>query len=65
MQMPCLCPKSAVVTSTERKYVLAVRDGKTTKVDVSTGNASIDKIEVYGALQVGDKVIANASDEIK
>jgi membrane fusion protein (multidrug efflux system) len=58
-------PKSAVITSTERKYVLVVRDGKTVKVDVSTGNANIDKIEVYGALQVGDKVIANASDEIK
>ena len=58
-------PKSAVVTSTERKYVLVVKDGKTTKVDVSTGNASIDKIEVYGALQAGDKVIVNASDEIK
>ena len=58
-------PKSAVVTSTERKYVLVVKDGKIAKVNVSTGNASIDKIEVYGELQAGDKVIANASDEIK
>jgi len=58
-------PKSAVVTSTERKYVLLVKDGKTYKVDVSTGNASIDRIEVYGTLQPGDKVIENANDEIK
>ena len=58
-------PKSAVVTSTERKYVLVVKDGKIKKVDVSTGNASIDKIEVYGALKVGDKIIANANDEIR
>lgn len=58
-------PKSAVVTSTERKYVLLLKDGKVKKVDVSTGNASADKIEIYGNLQVGDKVIAVANDEIK
>ncbi|GAC1448442.1 MAG: efflux RND transporter periplasmic adaptor subunit [Chitinophagaceae bacterium] len=58
-------PKSAVVTSTERKYVLLSRNNKITKVDVSTGNETMGKIEVYGNLQPGDKVIANASDEIK
>nr|NIT61068.1 efflux RND transporter periplasmic adaptor subunit [Fodinibius sp.]NIU56816.1 efflux RND transporter periplasmic adaptor subunit [Phycisphaerae bacterium]NIY29648.1 efflux RND transporter periplasmic adaptor subunit [Fodinibius sp.] len=31
-------PKSAVVTSTERKYVIVVRNGKAVKVDVHTGN---------------------------
>lgn len=58
-------PKSAVVTSTERKYVLLVKNGKITKVDVSTGNQTASRIEVYGALQPGDKIISNASDEIK
>ncbi len=58
-------PKSAVVTSTERKYVLVMTNGKIKKVDISTGNASTDKIEIYGAVQVGDKVIAVANDEIK
>ncbi len=57
-------PKTAVVTSTERKYVLLVKDGKTIKVDVSTGNETPGRIEVYGNLQVGDKVIASANDEI-
>jgi membrane fusion protein, multidrug efflux system len=57
-------PKSAVVTSTERKYVMAVRNGKTVKVDVSTGNESKDKVEIVGALQPGEEVIANANDEI-
>jgi membrane fusion protein, multidrug efflux system len=61
-----LCvPKSAVVTSTERKYVLIDSSGKIKKVDVGTGNKSIDKIEVYGALHEGDKVIVNATDDIK
>lgn len=58
-------PKSAVVTSTERKYVMVVRDGKTVKVDVSTGNEGNSKIEITGAVQVGEEVIANATDDIK
>jgi len=58
-------PKSAVVTSTERKYVLLVKDGKTSKVDVSTGNETANKIAIYGPVAAGDMVIENASDEIK
>jgi len=58
-------PKSAVVTSTERKYVLAVRNNKAAKVDVITGNESKGNIEVVSSLQAGDWVIVNADDEIK
>lgn len=58
-------PKSAVVTSTERKYVLVSNKGRIQKKDVSTGNQSVDKIEIYGLLKPGDQVIVNANDEIK
>jgi len=58
-------PKSAVVTSTERKYVIVVRDGKAVREDVSTGNESNDKIEILGNIQPGESVIADANDEIK
>ena len=58
-------PKSAVVTSTEKKYVIVVRDGKTVKVSVSTGNENSDRVEIVGAIQPGEEVIANANDEIK
>jgi membrane fusion protein (multidrug efflux system) len=58
-------PKSAVVTSTERKYVIVVRDGKTVRVNVSTGNDSNNQIEIVGAVRPGELVIANANDEIK
>jgi len=58
-------PTTAVVTSTERKYVIAIRGGKTVKLDVQTGNESMGRVEVLGALQPGDQVIANANDEIK
>jgi len=57
-------PKSAVVTSTERKYVLKYDHGKITKVDVSTGNEDMVRIQVFGSLQVDDKVIIHANDEI-
>jgi membrane fusion protein, multidrug efflux system len=58
-------PKSAVVTSTEQKYVLLVRPGKIAKVDITTGNESGRSIEVFGNLVKGDSVITDANDEIK
>ncbi|HEX4372854.1 MAG TPA: hypothetical protein VHZ50_06050, partial [Puia sp.] len=58
-------PRSAVIISTERKYVLVVRNNKAVKVDVITGNESNGKIEIVGALQAGEEIISNADDEIK
>jgi membrane fusion protein (multidrug efflux system) len=58
-------PKSAIVTSTERKYVILIRNGKTVKVDVSTGNQNASTSEVFGNLRSGDTLIAPANDEIK
>src|SRR5882757_361935 len=58
-------PKSAVITSTERKYVFVVRDGKTVKVDVTTGNESENRIEILGEVRAGEEVVANATDEMK
>ena len=58
-------PRSAVITSTERKYVLVVRNNKAEKVDVTTGNESQGRIEIFGDLKAGELIIANANDEIK
>jgi RND family efflux transporter MFP subunit len=58
-------PKSSVVVSTERKYVLVVKSNRISKVDVNTGNESGDYVEVYGNFEKGDHVIVNANDEIK
>ena len=57
-------PRSAIVISTEGKYVIAVRNGKNTKVNVLTGNETKDRIEIFGQIQAGEKVIENANDEI-
>lgn len=58
-------PPNAIVTSTERKYVIVVRNGKTVRVDVSTGNENNKLVEIVGAVQAGEQVIAPANDEIK
>ena len=56
-------PKTAVVTSTERKYVIAIRAGKMVKIDVATGNESASEVEITGDLQPGEEVVAKANDE--
>jgi membrane fusion protein (multidrug efflux system) len=58
-------PPNAVVTSTERKYVIVIRDGKTVRVDVSTGNENGHLVEIVGEVRAGERVIASANDEIK
>lgn len=57
-------PRTAVVTSTEQQYVLKCHGSAITKVAVSTGAETADKVQVYGALTTGDQVIAKANDEI-
>ena len=58
-------PRTAVVTSTERKYVIAVRNGRAVRVDVATGNESADKVEITGDLQPGDTIVTKASDDLQ
>jgi multidrug efflux pump subunit AcrA (membrane-fusion protein) len=58
-------PKSAVVTSTEQKYVLLIKSGRIVKVDVTSGNESGRTAEVFGNLTKGDSVITDANDEIR
>jgi multidrug efflux pump subunit AcrA (membrane-fusion protein) len=58
-------PKTAVVSSTERKYVILTKNGIRQKVDVITRNESLDQIEIFGLLNQKDSVIIHSSDEIK
>ena len=58
-------PRSSVVATTERKYVITVDNNVARWVDVSEGNQSADSTEIFGNLPAGATVITNASYQVK
>ena len=60
-----LVPRTAVVTTTERTFVVRAHNGKAAWVNVVKGAAEGDLVEVSGALQPGDQVVKRATDEIR
>ena len=58
-------PRTAVVTTSERTFVIRDRDGKAEWVNVAKGAPDGDLIEVTGPLTPGDKVVKRATDEIR
>ena len=60
-----IVPTSSVVTSTESKYVIVVRNNKAVKVLVSIGNSTTKQTEIFGNMIAGEKIIINANDEIR
>jgi RND family efflux transporter MFP subunit len=60
-----LVPKTSVVTTTERTFVVRDQDGRAEWVDVRRGAAEGDLVEVLGNLKAGDRVVRRATDEIR
>lgn len=58
-------PKTSVVTTTERTFVIRDQHGRAQWVDVRKGVAQGDLIEVFGDLRAGDSVVRRANDEIR
>lgn len=58
-------PRTSVVTTTERTFVVRSRNGSAEWVDVVKGAAEGDSIEVSGNLRAGDMVVRRATDEIR
>jgi RND family efflux transporter MFP subunit len=58
-------PSTAVATDLQRTFVIRVQEGKAQWVDVKTGVTVTGKTEVFGELQPGDIVVANATDAIR
>jgi RND family efflux transporter MFP subunit len=58
-------PASAVVTTTERKFLIRVKDGETEWVDVRVGQPVGALIEVFGNLAAGDVIAQRGTDELR
>ncbi|MBI3683470.1 MAG: efflux RND transporter periplasmic adaptor subunit [Acidobacteria bacterium] len=60
-----LAPPAAIVTTTERSFVIRVNDGKAEWVNVSRGGPAGDLVEVFGNLKAGDLIVRRGTDEIR
>lgn len=58
-------PRTSVVTTTERTFVVRNRNGRAEWVDVTKGSTDGDLVEVMGNLKTGDMVVRRATDEIR
>ena len=58
-------PKSAIVSTTERKYIITVTNNTAKWIDISEGNQGNDSTEIFGNLHTGDDVIVNGSYQVK
>jgi membrane fusion protein, multidrug efflux system len=58
-------PASAIATTTERTFVIRIRNGMTEWVDVKRGLSMADLVEVFGDLQENDVVAVRGTDELR
>jgi RND family efflux transporter MFP subunit len=58
-------PSSSIAATTDRTFVIRIRDGKTEWVDVRTGLTSGSLVEVFGDLHPGDQVAGRGTDEVR
>jgi len=59
-------PKTAVVSSSEKTYVIAVKENKAKSISVKKGRESGDNIEIYSdSLSLNDKLVKSANEEIR
>jgi membrane fusion protein (multidrug efflux system) len=58
-------PIGSVATTTDRTFVIRVKDGKTEWVDVKMGLTTGALVEVFGALQPGDLIVGRGTDEVR
>jgi len=60
-----IVPKTAVVASTERVFVIRIVNNRAEWVDVQKGLESGDNVEVHGDIKAGDQIVKAASEEIR
>ena len=64
-QASLFVPRTAVVRTSERQFVVRVRNGVAEWVDVRRGELNGEVIEVFGDLREGDVVVRRGNDEIR
>ena len=60
-----IVPKSALITTTEHKYIVVAENSKAHIIDVTEGNQSPDSTEIFGNLHTGQQVIINTTYRMK
>ena len=60
-----LVPATSVVKTTERTFVIRNHDGRAEWIDVRTGSAEGNLVEVLGDLKNGDLIVRHATDELR
>jgi membrane fusion protein (multidrug efflux system) len=60
-----ILPKSAIVSSQERVFVVKVVNNKAVWVDVKKGRENDGKVEVFGELSAGDTIVKTGSEEVR
>ncbi|MXN90628.1 efflux RND transporter periplasmic adaptor subunit [Flavobacterium sp. Sd200] len=59
-------PKTAVVNTSEKSYVITVKDNKAKSVGIKKGRESGDNLEIFSdSLSVNDKLVKAASEELR
>jgi RND family efflux transporter MFP subunit len=60
-----LLPASCIAVTTERMFVVRIKNGTAEWVDVRQGLTLGDRVEVFGDIAEGDQVAARGTDELK
>ena len=64
-QASLLVPPTSIVTTTERTFVIRVKNGLAEWVNVGRGARVGDLVEVFGALKDGDTIVRRGTDEVR
>lgn len=60
-----IIPKSALVTSTEKVFIIRVANNRAEWVNVKKGPSVGDFTEIYGDIKPGDNIVKKANEEIR
>ncbi len=58
-------PTSAIVTSTEKTFVVRVKDGVVDHVPVQRGVTTGELVEIFGAVEAGDLIAKRGTEELR